>query len=117
MGPEPIPQLDIELSAIQNDLQRKMVEEIRCFMCNNYPYGPKECKKCSKLFCKFCQLQLEPVGELMTSDLQVKIAKMSVEEREEFQQNLRKQGQTPGFIIHCPNCNTPDFLKEINNIL
>ena len=28
MGPEPIPSLDIEYEAIQNELQRKMVEEI-----------------------------------------------------------------------------------------
>ena len=28
MGPEPIPSLDIEMSEIQNELQRKMVEEI-----------------------------------------------------------------------------------------
>lgn len=33
MGPEPIPQLDIEMSEIQNELQRKMVEEITCVMC------------------------------------------------------------------------------------
>lgn len=28
MGPEPIPSLDIEMSLIKNELQRKMVEEI-----------------------------------------------------------------------------------------
>ena len=28
MGPDPIPSLDIEMSEIQNELQRKMVEEI-----------------------------------------------------------------------------------------
>ena len=28
MGPEPVPSLDIEMDAIQNELQRKMVEEI-----------------------------------------------------------------------------------------
>ena len=28
MGPEPIPSLDIEMDEIQNELQRKMVEEI-----------------------------------------------------------------------------------------
>ena len=28
MGPEPVPSLDIEMDEIQNELQRKMVEEI-----------------------------------------------------------------------------------------
>ena len=28
MGPEPIPTLDIEMNEIQNELQKKMVEEI-----------------------------------------------------------------------------------------
>ena len=58
MGPEPIPSLDIEMSEIQNELQRKMVEEIRCVKCQNFPYAPLECRKCNKLFCKFCQLQM-----------------------------------------------------------
>lgn len=93
MGPEPIPELDIELPAIQNDLQRKMVEEIRCVMCNNFPYDPKECKHCSKLFCKFCQLILihDKTGNAMQHDgcdlddpeMRVKMAKMSAEERDQ----------------------------------
>ena len=33
MGPEPIPSLDIEMDEIQNELQRKMVEEIQCVIC------------------------------------------------------------------------------------
>ena len=33
MGPEPIPSLDIQLDEIQNELQRKMVEEIQCVVC------------------------------------------------------------------------------------
>ena len=44
MGPEPIPQLDIEMSEIQNELQKKMVEEITCVMCGQFPYDPCECK-------------------------------------------------------------------------
>ena len=44
MGGEPIPSLDIEMSEIQNELQRKMVEEIQCVMCLNFPYSPLECK-------------------------------------------------------------------------
>ena len=59
MGPEPIPSLDIEMSEIQNELQRKMVEEIQCVVCFQFPYKPLECKKCNKLFCKYCQLQLQ----------------------------------------------------------
>ena len=54
MGPEPIPSLDIEMSEIQNELQRKMVEEIQCVVCFQFPYKPLECKKCNKLFCKYC---------------------------------------------------------------
>lgn len=33
MGPEPVPSLDIEMDEIQNELQRKMVEEIQCVIC------------------------------------------------------------------------------------
>lgn len=58
MGPEPIPSLDIEMPLIANELQRKMVEEIQCVMCLNFPFSPKECVKCNKLFCKHCQQQL-----------------------------------------------------------
>ena len=35
-----------------------MVEEIQCIICQQFPYKPMECKKCNKLFCKYCQLQL-----------------------------------------------------------
>ena len=54
MGPEPVPSLDIELPMIANELQRKMVEEIQCVMCLNFPFSPAECKKCNKLFCRHC---------------------------------------------------------------
>jgi hypothetical protein len=54
MGPDPIPTLDIELSEIQNELQAKMVDEIICAMCNQFPYSPLECRRCNKLFCKHC---------------------------------------------------------------
>ena len=59
MGPDPIPQLDIEIDQIQNELQRKMVEEITCVMCQQFPYSPKQCRKCDKLFCKHCQIELQ----------------------------------------------------------
>ena len=59
MGPEPIPSLDIQMDEIQNELQRKMVEEIQCVMCFQFPFKPLECKSCNKLFCKYCQLQLK----------------------------------------------------------
>ena len=51
--------LDIEMDEIQNELQRKMVEEIQCVMCFQFPFKPLECKSCNKLFCKYCQLQLQ----------------------------------------------------------
>jgi hypothetical protein len=35
-----------------------MVEEITCVMCQQFPYSPLECKRCNKLFCKHCQLEL-----------------------------------------------------------
>jgi hypothetical protein len=35
-----------------------MVEEITCVMCSQFPYSPQECKRCNKLFCKHCQLEL-----------------------------------------------------------
>jgi len=54
MGPDPIPTLDIEVSEIQNELQAKMVDEIICVMCNQFPYSPLECRRCNKLFCKHC---------------------------------------------------------------
>ena len=58
MGPEPIPTLDIAMDEIQNELQRKMVEEIQCVVCQQFPYKPLQCKVCNKLFCKYCQVQM-----------------------------------------------------------
>ena len=58
MGPEPVPSLDIEMDEIQNELQRKMVEEIICVVCGQFPYKPMQCRDCHKLFCKYCQMQL-----------------------------------------------------------
>ena len=54
MGPEPLLTLDIEMNEIQNELQKKMVEEITCVMCGQFPHDPLECKNCNKLFCKNC---------------------------------------------------------------
>lgn len=51
MGPDPIPQIDIEEEEIQNELQKKLVDEIKCVMCGNFPYMPLECKDCHKIFC------------------------------------------------------------------
>jgi len=90
MGPEPIPQLDIEMSEIQNELQKKMAEEINCIMCGNFPYQPLECKNCNKLFCKQCQLQLKNSS----------------------------QQETPGYDNCCPSCQARgDFLQNINKVL
>ena len=94
MGPEPIPTLDIEMSMIANELQRKMVEEIQCVMCLNFPFSPMECKKCNKLFCKHCQDQLfganaphnedefaDPEQHKLSKD---KLANMSPAQREQY---------------------------------
>lgn len=58
MGPEPIPAIDIEFDEIQNELQKKLVDEICCVMCKEFPYMPLECKACHKIFCQNCQLLL-----------------------------------------------------------
>ena len=55
MGPDPIPTLDIEMSEITNELQIKIIEEIRCIKCQKFPYSPKECRNCNKIICKKCQ--------------------------------------------------------------
>ncbi len=88
MGPEPIPTLDIEMSEIQNELQRKMVEEIRCVKCQNFPYAPMECKNCNKLFCKYCQLQMQSGQEreidLNDPEIKARMASMQPEERKSY---------------------------------
>ena len=56
MGPDPIPQIDIEEDEIQNELQRKLVEEIKCVMCGAFPYMPLEDKNTHKIYCKYCQI-------------------------------------------------------------
>ena len=56
MGPEPAPTIDIEFDEIQNELQKKLVDEICCYMCREFPYMPLECKACHKIFCQNCQL-------------------------------------------------------------
>lgn len=56
MGEDPVPSLDIEMDAIQDKLQRKMVEELECIVCSQFPFKAKECFNCKKLFCKFCQI-------------------------------------------------------------
>lgn len=109
-----------------------MVEEIRCVMCNNFPYEPKECKHCSKLFCKFCQLLLlhERVNDpnceekLHDPEMQVKMAKMTPAEREQFTRDLLKKQQEAfrkgqqGYEMQCPNCKAVgNFLWDVNNIL
>lgn len=70
MGPEPVPSLDIEMDEIQNELQRKMVEEIQCVICGQFPYKPLECAKCNKLFCKYCQMQLGQGNQSQLDDLE-----------------------------------------------
>ncbi len=58
-------------------------------------------------------------------ELQLKMAKMSIEEREKFQSSLiNKQNseirktKAPAQETSCPNCKAPgNFLWEVNNIL
>ena len=135
MGPEPIPTLDIEMSMIANELQRKMVEEIQCVMCLNFPFSPMECKKCNKLFCKHCQDQLfganAPHNEDEFADPEQhklskeKLANMSPAQREQYaaqiyakQTALKGRNVTPGFEVCCPNCQERgDFMQPINKVL
>ena len=101
LGPDPIPSLDIQMDEIQNELQRKMVEEIQCVVCFQFPFKPMECRKCCKLFCKYCQLQIKKEAE--TQEMEYK-----AEMRLGQQNNPQKQTQqmTPSFEPCCPNCNT-----------
>lgn len=62
MGPDPIPVIDIEYSEIQNELQKKLVEEIQCYSCSQFPFMPLECKNCYKIFCQNCQIQMSKAG-------------------------------------------------------
>lgn len=95
MGPDPTPQLDIEVPEIQNELQKKMVDEITCCMCQQFPFSPLECKNCNKLFCKHCQIQLQQgTGPNVAPH------------------------QTPGYDVCCPNCQARgDFLTNVNKVL
>lgn len=99
MGGEPIPSLDIEMPEIQNELQRKMAEEIQCVMCLNFPYSPLECKSCNKLFCKYCQLQLHQntghsvvdvfdQDQILSHVPEDKLMKMSPQERKLYAQQV-----------------------------
>ena len=122
MGPDPIPTLDIELSEIQNELQAKMVDEIICAMCNQFPYSPLECRRCNKLFCKHCQLQLsagkqgvhneddfaDPELNKLSDE---KLQTMSVSERKAYaaqmydrQKAYKARGPQGHYDVCCPNC-------------
>jgi hypothetical protein len=113
MGPEPVPTLDIEMEAIQNELQRKMVEEIQCVVCKQFPFKPLECKSCNKLFCKYCQIHLQK-GENPKSFVQThqqfvdRNGNIINESQSDF--NTRSGGKakgdfmTPEFDVCCPNC-------------
>ena len=62
------------MDEIQNELQRKMVEEIQCVVCMQFPYKPMECRSCNKLFCKYCQLQItRGYGEGLSADFMQKV--------------------------------------------
>ena len=94
MGPEPVPSLDIEMPLIANELQRKMVEEIECVMCGNFPFSPLECRKCNKLFCKHCQNQLLGASGAHNEDdtADSEIRKISKEKLDEIVDRTKKGG-------------------------
>ena len=66
LRPEAISKPDLAVHDNQNDLKEKLAEEITCVMCGNFPYSPMECRRCNKLFCKNCQLELEKASGNMT---------------------------------------------------
>ena len=113
MGPEPVPTLDIEMEAIQNELQRKMVEEIQCVVCKQFPFKPLECKSCNKLFCKYCQIHLQK-GENPKSFVQTHQQFVdrngNIINESQSDLNTRSGGKakgdfmTPEFDVCCPNC-------------
>jgi hypothetical protein len=136
MGPEPVPTLDIEMPMIANELQRKMVEEIQCVMCLNFPFQPMECKKCNKLFCKHCQQWLlGGAGKHNEDDFadpekhklpKEKMAQMSPAERQSYAAQAYQKTVpgfpnkhiTPGYDVCCPNCQERgDFLEPVNKVL
>ena len=111
LGPDPIPSLDVQTDEIQNELQRKMVEEIQCVVCYQFPFKPLECKKCCKLFCKYCQLQIKKEAENAEIEYQAEM-------RLAQQNSQKKQQPPPSFEPCCPNCNTQgDFLQDVNILL
>ena len=138
MGAEPIPSLDIDKAEIQNELQLKLVEEIECVICKQFPFKPVECKSCNKLFCKYCQLQLTKEGlpdafvKKVQVDMQTASAKdafAALDEKLEFkmisagrdgrgkQQMLN--GPRPDFQeCQCPNCGIQgDFFQPVNKVV
>lgn len=138
MGPEPVPSLDIEMDEIQNELQRKMVEEIMCIICQQFPYKPLECKYCNKLFCKYCQLQLgqgqtspedfESPQEVNFANIGKKVDNKLMSAGRDGRSNSKsprmqrgagqQPGVTPDFDVCCPNCQARgDFLQPVNKVL
>ena len=87
------------------------MEEIQCVVCFQFPYKPLECKKCNKLFCKYCQLQLQHgvIDESSGPELRDKrdggLVSAGRDGRgRESRQLFRGPGQGPDFDVCCPNC-------------
>lgn len=116
MGPEPIPTLDIEFDAIQNELQRKLVEEIYCVACGQFPFSPMQCRKCDKLFCKNCVDDLNK-GKAQNEDFGEH--SKSPRNRASTNRSMNPQSTpTPGGAYCCPNCNEGgDFIVEVNKVV
>jgi hypothetical protein len=98
-----------------------MVEEIQCVVCGQFPYKALECKSCNKLFCKYCQIQLNKGQNLLSNTtihddrgnlVDPRLQEYASAGRDgrgrdgsKFQSaNMKKIGITPDFDVCCPNC-------------
>lgn len=123
IGEDPVPSLDIEMDAIEDKLQRKMVEELQCIVCSQFPFKAKECYSCKKLFCKFCQIQLLEGNTLKIKAPSVDDSKVIQKKANSYQDKEGSlldigKGSTPEFDICCPNCQQKgDFLKDVNMVV
>lgn len=95
-----------------------MVEEITCVMCQQFPYSPKQCRKCDKLFCKHCQVELMRGSGVNSSDDPNSSPRNGRQATNRSQNPQSNVGLTPGFDVCCPNCQERgDFIVEVNKVL
>lgn len=134
MGPDPVPQIGIEMEEIQNDLQIKLVQEIACVMCNTFPYMPLECRHCHKILCQYCQIQIHKNPLQAQEDIDIdrmggdKLAGSPTARRAQAMRMMannqqQRRSHSPrnivaGHEIGCPSCKVKgDFLQEVNPIV